>query len=58
MIFTDDLDYDEMMMRIVRMMRRKRSEEENAHWFAPPSSQLDCQVVQVGLQFPTRKDIV
>ena len=55
MIFTDDLDYDERMMRIVR---RKRSEEENAHWFAPLSSQLDCQVVQVGLQFPTRKDVV
>ena len=42
-------------MIMMRMMRRKRSEEENAHWFAPPSSQLDCQVVQVELQFQQGK---
>ena len=60
MIFTDYLGLDENDDKNDENDEEKasRSEEETAHWFVPPSSQLDCQVVQVGLQFPTRKDIV
>ena len=55
MIFTDDLGLDENDENDEEKASRSEN-EETAHWFAPPSSQLDCLVVQVGLQFPTKKD--